>query len=473
MRKTMANDFPQTDAGNAELIAAMFGPRLRFDHNTQRWLCWRDGKWTADCDGETVRMAKPATRIRLSAASRVGDDEKRESAVSWALRSESRYCLHAAIDLAKSTPPIADPGTHWDRDPFLLGVQNGVLDLIRGELRQARPEDRITIYSGIAFDPLATCARFERFMVEVFQGDDETISFVQRAIGYSLTGNSSEHCLFLCCGHGCNGKSTLLEIVRTILGGYAHNLPFSAFELTGRSTLPNDVAGLRLKRFVTAVETNENIRLNEGRIKALTGGDCMTARFLYKEYFSFDSTAKLWLAFNHRPQVTDNSHGFWRRIRLIPFDATFTQPDKTLLAMLKLEASGILNWALRGCLLWQEHGLGSPPAVAVATAEYRKESDPLSEFLDEGYTVAPQAFVASAVLRADYETWLLASGAAPMDHRSLSNRLRERGFVPDRSGRDRVRGWRGLRRKADVLPTNATPADTRTDADAESQQLPI
>jgi len=469
--KKTVDSFLMTDSGNAELIAAKFRDRLRFDHRRRRWLIWTNNRWVEDCDGEIFRLAKAAARDRLANATRMkDDDDARKGRVQWALQSESRYRLQAALDLAKCTTPISDVGENWDADRFLLGVRNGLVDLRSGQLRLTRPEDRVTLYSKVLFDPAAACPRFETFLSELFLGDAEMIAFIQRAVGYCLTGAVTEQCLFLCYGQGENGKSTFLETIRSILGDYAHDLPFSAFEFAGRSAISNDLAGLVSKRFVTAAETNENVRLNEGRVKALTGGDRCTARFLYGEYFSFDPTAKFWLAFNHKPQVTDDSHGFWRRVRLVPFLARFSgsECDKGILASLKAEASGILAWAIKGCLLWQQQGLGLPHSIELATKAYREESDPLAEFLDERYETCADAFVESSLFRRDYEQWATENGDKPLNNRALSNRLRARGFVNDRTGHNRVRGWKGLRPKT-VSPATCECADARTDADAKIQ----
>jgi putative DNA primase/helicase len=390
-------------------------------------------------------------------------------AVKWALQSESHYRLEAALSLAKSTLPIADAGDCWNSDICLLGVPNGVVDLRTGRLRPAKQKDRITMYARAPFDPAAQCPRFERFLAEVFLEDVELIAFVQQAIGYCLTGSVTEQCLFLCYGQGANGKSTLLEVIRYILGDYAHNLPFSAFELQGnRSPSAHELAGLVSKRFVTSVETNESVRLNEGRVKALTGGDCITARFLYGEYFTFEPTGKFWLAFNHKPQVGDTSHGFWRRVRLIPFYAEFREgaKDPQLLARLRDEGPGILAWAVRGCLLWHANGLPVPRAIEAATKDYRDESDPVAEFIEERYERCPDGFVESSVLHANYAAWADANGAEPLDRRTLGNRLRAIGLVSARAGHTRVRGWAGIReRTAQEIP----PADMRTDADGKIQ----
>jgi len=477
MPRRKANDlFLRTDSGNAELIAAKFREWLRFDHRRGRWLVWRNNRWVEDRDGEVFRMAKVAARYRLENSARIADDEQRKEAAAWSLQSESRYRLQAALDLAKCTAPISDAGADWDADPFLIGVQNGIVDLRNGQLRTARPQDHVTIHAGVQFDLTASCPKFDEFLREIFLHDADVIAFIQRAVGYCLTGAVTEQCLFLCHGDGQNGKSTFLEAIRSVLGGYAHNLPFSAFELAGRSAISNDLATLVCKRFVTAAETSEGARWNEARVKALTGGDRCTARFLYGEYFSFDPTAKFWLAVNHKPQVTDDSHGFWRRVRLIPFLARFSgrDCDKDLLAKLKSEASGILVWAIKGCLLWQRDGLGLPKSIDLATQAYREESDPLAQFLNDRYVLCPDGVVESSILRRDYQNWSTENGEKPLDPRTFTNRLRARGCLNGRFGHNRVRGWKGLLPvaetcEAEAAKADARQADARTDADAKIQ----
>jgi putative DNA primase/helicase len=471
--KKAPHSFPLTDSGNAELIAELFGGRLRFDHRRSRWLIWNDFKWTEDSCGEVYLMAKEAARARCVSAAALSNDTERIAEVNWAIKSESRYCLEAALNLAKRTVPIADSGNDWDSDPFLLGVCNGVVNLRTGLLRSATPEDRMILHSTVFYDPSAQCPRFEQFLREVFCEEEETIRFLQRAIGYSLTGSVTEQCLFLCHGDGGNGKGTLFETIRHVLGAYAHNLPFSAFERDGRSSISNDLATLVSKRFVTASETNENIKFNEGRMKMLTGGDQITARFLYGEFFHFNPAAKFWLAFNHLPRVTDDSYGFWRRVRLIPFKAKFSgdQRDRDLPSTLLAEASGILAWALRGCLKWQEEGLGIPPAVSEATEAYRVESDPLAEFLKESCEARSDGFVESGALLSHYNTWAAENNERSMTGREIAPRLRAHGFADAREivlG-TRVRGRRGLILKNETRTGFSKGEDTRTDGDTRIQ----
>ncbi len=300
--------------------------------------------------------------------------------------------------------PIADAGRDWDGDPWVLGAPNGVIDLRTGQLREGRRDDRITMSAGVPYDPRAVCPRWEQFIREIFNHDEELVTFVQRAAGYSLTGDTSEQCLFLCHGTGANGKSTFLRTLAAVLGDYGHSMPFSTVELHQRAAIPNDLAALVGRRFVTASETNDGTRLNESRIKALTGEDAISARFLHAEFFTFVPVAKFWLAVNHKPVVRDDSYAFWRRIRLIPFLQTFPG-DKTLAAALRAEGKGILSWAVRGCLEWQQEGLPTPAAVSEATAAYQVESDPLQAFLDEAIERAPDCETAAADLYDAYRRW--------------------------------------------------------------------
>ena len=461
--------FPLTDSGNAEMIAGLFGQKLTFDHRRKTWLVWKGHRWTEDLDGEVFRLAKAAARERLNLAAQRATDSERQAEAKWALKSESQYCLKVALELAKNESPIADSGENWDSNIFLLGVRNGVVDLETGHLRAARPEDRMILNTGVQYDPAAKCPRFDRFLKEIFCGDAEMISFIWKAIGYSLTGSVSEQCIFLCQGEGANGKSTLLETLRFIFGSYGQSLPFSAFELNARSSTSNDIAGLASKRFATASETSESATLNEARVKVLTGADTCTGRYLYCDFFSFDPTAKFWLAFNQKPRVNDHSYGFWRRIRLIRFPAQFeeTGQDKTLAVNLRGEASGILAAAVRGSQLWQREGLGTPPAVREATSVYKKESDHFLRFLEDLYEMCPHGFVTCSELNQTYADWTKHNGETPLRSRDFAARLRGAGCTDGRtSGKDRTRGWHGLIPKEIQVQYSA---DVRTGTDTKIQ----
>lgn len=406
-----------TDTGNADMMAHLFGDTLRYDHRRRRWLIWNEHHWQPDQDGEVTRMAQYAAKIRFMQAADIADTEQRRQQASWAISSESRMRLSAAVALAQDTKPMADSGENWDQDIHLLGVNNGVVDLKTGELRPGRPEDRITMTTGVDFDPAAGCPRFLMFMEEVFD-DSDLIDWSWRALGYSITGDTSEQCVFMGHGKGQNGKGKLRDAVHAAIGDYAYTAPFSTFELYQRASIPNDLAALEFRRFVDSSETNDNTRLNEARIKALSGCDPMTARYLHQEFFTFDPHLKMWLFVNHKPRVVDDSFGFWRRVRLIPFMKQFIgeDEDKHLGDKLRAEAQGILAWLVRGCLEWQRRGLDPiPECVKVATEEYQKESDELSGFLTEMCTECPDATVKASILYEAYRQWAEGQGMGPKE----------------------------------------------------------
>lgn len=264
-RPAATNTEPQnnnrlTDTGNAELLASLFGNQIRHDHRRRRWLLWRRHHWEPDRDGHISRLAVEAARVRYAQAENIAELRERQRVANWAISSESRMRLDACIAIARNVKPIADSGENWDNDPMLLGVANGVVDLRTGELRLGLPDDRITITTSVDFAPDATCPRWLQFLNEVF-GDPELIDWLWRALGYSITGNTTEQCIFMGHGGGGNGKTKFNEAIRAALGDYSYSSPFSTFELFQRASIPNDLAALEFKRFVTSSETNDNTRL--------------------------------------------------------------------------------------------------------------------------------------------------------------------------------------------------------------------
>lgn len=405
--------YNQTDPGNAEYFVELYGQQLRFDHRRNRWLEWHAPTWREDADGQIIRLGIKAIRDRYQKAINIDDQDERKKEAEHAIKSEQRTKLEAFIEIAKHLIPIADSGENWDADPWLLAVKNGVINLRTGELREGRPQDRITQQSPVTYSSGAKAPRFLQFIDEIFGNDTELISWIQRFYGYCLTGDTKEQVIAIGYGKGSNGKGVLTSILRHVLGSYAYDAPFSTFELYQRAAIPNDLAALVGRRFVTSSETNEGTRLNEARIKALSGQDPVTARFLHAEYFTFQPVAKFFLAVNHRPRVADDSYGFWRRVRLIPFNNQFTgeQVDKTLFDKLVTEAGGVLNWLIEGCLLWQKYGLDKvPESISAATREYRTESDPLSQFILERCVINPQYTIQAKALYTAYTQWSTDQG---------------------------------------------------------------
>lgn len=404
-------DEPLTEAGAAERFARLHGDDVRYDHRRSRWLVWAGHRWVPDADAAVTRIGLDFARAWQREALDIPTPKQREATIRHAIALERRDRLESLLRFAEALRPIADAGDRWDVDPWLLGVPNGVVDLRTGELRPGLRGDRITMSTAVAYDPAATCPRWDRFITEIFGDDLELPHYVQKCVGYSLTGLTTEQVLFFLHGAGSNGKGVLTNTLRHVLGDYGHALAFAAIEHDPRpGAASNELAALLGRRFVVSSETSEGRRLDEGRVKWLTGSDPIRARFLYTESFEFVPAAKFWLAANHKPIVRDDSMGFWRRLRLIPFSQTFPI-DQTLAATLTEEGAGILAWAIRGCLTWQRETLDPPPAVVIdATRQYREDSDTLGSFIAEAVDVDPASSVGAAELYQHYRSWADRNG---------------------------------------------------------------
>jgi len=281
------------------------------------------------------------------------------------------------LEIAQSLKRFAVKADAFDQNPMLLNVLNGTFELKTGELRPHDQRDRITKICPVEYREDALCPTWLAFLDRIFNGNADLIGFVQRAIGYSLTGSTQEQCFLLLWGEGSNGKSTMLELLRDVLGDYADNASTDALMVSSGRGTENDIAKLKGARLVTASESGEGRRLDEERVKRLTGGDTISARFLYREWFEYRPQFKLWLAVNNRPEVRGTDHAIWRRVRLIPFEVVIPDDDqdKELPAKLRAEAPGILRWAVEGCLAWQKEKLNPPKAITSATTEYRSEQN--------------------------------------------------------------------------------------------------
>lgn len=354
--------------------------------------------------------------------------------MKWALRCQKSGDVMGLLHTA--APRLAVDLDILDADPMLLNCPNGTVDLRTGELRHHRAEDFLTKMTNVPFDPAAVCPRWERFLTEIFQGDGELISFIQRALGYSLTGDESEQVFFILYGVGANGKSTLITLVIQMLGDYAMTAApglLMAKKYEGHAT---ELADLFQQRFVASSEVRTDARWDEERIKQLTGGDKIKARRMREDFWEFMPTHKIWLSANHRPATVDTTHSFWRRVKMIPFNATFMdgQRDNALLGTLMAEAPGILAWVVRGCLEWQRNGLGSAAAVDRATTSYRQVSDELQTFIDECCKRTNTGQIKAMDLYSAYLHYCEERGERPQSNRVFGDRIREMGFEVKKSG---------------------------------------
>ena len=321
-----------TDMGNAERMVAAHGCDLRYCEPLGGWLAW-DGKcWSKDETGETTRRAKSTVQGMYVSAAAEMDDSQRRELIRWTLTSESAQRIRAMLYLASTEIEVVAKVADFDAHPWLLNVNNGTLDLRTGELREHRRDDMLTKLAPVDYDPEATHPMFERYLSNVTGDDDEFAAYLQRAVGYTLTGLTREECFFLMLGKAGGGKSSLIEALLAMFGeGYGVKSSFETFMEAGKGAKGGaspDIARLRGARIVAAVETKKGRRLDEVLVKELTGGDTVTARHLYHEPISFKPTFKLWLAANDSPVLTDTDTGIWRRLQRLPFEHTLPENQR-------------------------------------------------------------------------------------------------------------------------------------------------
>jgi P4 family phage/plasmid primase-like protien len=453
---------PLTETGNAERFRDRYGAQARFCHVWGSWLPYDGRHWKRDDTGAVRSWAKETVRSILAEAAGIEDDEERKKTAKWARDSEKASTRAALLINAQVEPGIPILPEQMDADPLLFNIQNGTVDLRTGQLRLHDPLNYITKLAPVYFDPEATCPTFLAFLERVLP-DPDVRAFVRRAIGYSLTGEMCEQCLFFLYGGGANGKSTLLGVLQALMGDYARQAAPELLVSRGGDRHPTELADLFGARMVASIEVDEGKRLAETLVKQMTGGDKMKARFMRADFFEWTPTHKLFLAANHRPEIRGTDYAIWRRIHMVPFTVTIpkAERDGRLPAKLLAELPGILNWAIAGCLDWQRNGLGVPQAVRDATEEYRAEQDILADFLAERCVIDPQTWAAASDLYRAYSEWCDAGGTKPLSGTAFGTRLAERGHTTDRRqvGNKRVRVRLGLR----LLGPDESPDPDRLD----------
>jgi len=357
----VATRCPENDSDRAVRFAERFGADLRYVFCWKSWLQWDGSRWVRDTDGAVMRKAQEMSQLFLEEAAQIENFNERKRAANLALKAGDAPKLRAMIELAGAQPGIAASPEMFDSDPYLLGVKNGVVNLRTGEFRQARKEDYLTKQAGTEYVAGGECPQWETFLRDIFNSDDSLISFVQTAIGYSLTGVTDEQVLFFLHGTGRNGKSTTTETLQALIGDYAQHAPAALFVSSRHGGEPEkEIARLKGARFVVGSEIEEGSKLAESLVKDLTGEDTLTGRFLYGSPFDFKATHKLWFFGNHKPDVSGTDLGIWRRMRLVPFGVQIEESkiDRQLPIKLLVELPGILNWSIEGCLHWQKEGVG-------------------------------------------------------------------------------------------------------------------
>jgi putative DNA primase/helicase len=432
-----------TDLGNAERFVADHGEDVLYCYPWRKWLVRGGARWIRDEAGRVHKLAKGRVRGIYREASEAEDESRRKALAKHAAASESETRIRAMVELAKSEVPVAPE--ELDADPWVLNVLNGTIDLRTGELREHRREDLITKLAPVEYDPAATAPTWEAFLERVLPGD-ELRAFVQRAAGYSATGDTSEQCMFIHHGPGANGKSTFQETLAAALGDYAMRTPTETLLVKRSGGVPNDVARLKGARFVTASETEEGRRLAESLVKDLTGQDTISARFMWAEWFDFKPTHALHLSTNHKPEIRGTDPAIWRRIRLIPWAVTIppAEQDRRLAEKLRGELPGVLAWIVRGCLAWQREGLQAPEEVRQATQAYRAEMDVLAAFLADCCVRDEYEEAFAGELWGAWKRWCEETGEQAGTQKRFGGRLAERGFLNHRDSRTGRKVWSGL-----------------------------
>lgn len=447
-----------TDLGNAERLIARFGIDLRFCDPLGGWLAWDGRRWLVDTTGHVERLAQATVRAIYAEANAAQDDDTRKALGKHALASESASRQRALLDLAWSQTGIAVASDVWDRDPWLFNCANGTLDLRTGELREHRREDMLTKLAPVDYRAGASDPVLDAYLAAATQGNTAFADYLQRACGYTLTGLTDEETVFLVLGPGATGKSTLVEALLAAMGDYATKTSFDTF-LVQRNVggARPDLVAMRGARMVAAVEPEKERRLATALIKELSGGDTISARALYKPPFSFRPTFKLWLAANAAPEMDDDDTGLWRRLLRLPFEHAIPEGDRDpqIKAHLTSPDGGraVLAWAVEGCLRWQREKLRPPDMVRRATAELRREFDPLAEFFTERCVVDAGAEYEAEPLRRAYEEWARTYGAQAIGNRDWGRRLKDIGCQRMRKrsmGGPPKTWWKGIGLLADA-----------------------
>ncbi len=457
----MLND---NEVGDARLFIEQNYGRFVYDHSVGRWYEFREHYWREDVTGRAMAAIEGIIKAysqeirrqneerlkteKLNQTEKASQHEsnvkelfKRIRALQSARRRENVLKLAAVDWIDQGYKSLAIIGDEWDSDPMSLGCANGVLELTTGDFRPGRPEDYIRTVAPTEWRRISTPApAWESFLKEIFDSDSELIDYMQRLFGYAITGKVSEHKFPILYGIGRNGKSSLLEAIKSVLGPLAGpieaELLLDQYRARQSGSPTSDIMALRGKRLVWASETKEGRSLNISKLKWLTGGDTRVGRPLFgKHQITYTPTDTLFLLTNHKPRIPMNDFSTWERVHLIPFNLSFIdepkkdferQRDPDVLEKLKAEASGILAWLVRGALEWGYQGLNPPKSVKAATAEYRKDEDIVGHFISERCVLRDGAEVQAGELFKSYVKWCEEMAHKPMNGTRFGKEMKER-----------------------------------------------
>lgn len=393
-------EYPLNDLGNAGRLMALEGSHMRYCHDHGKWYCWDGGRWKADTNGEAQRKAANLAE-RFQAASK----ESTQAVQRFALQCGNVNRLEAMLQAATALNQI--DSDRLDANDDLICTGETTIELETATLRQSHPRDWITRKAAPITDDTQNCPLFMRFLDRIFGYDQKLIDYIQRALGYTMTGSTKEQVFFIAWGDGANGKSTLMNIISHILGEYAQPIPIEAITGISHGNASPELAGIAGARLVTVHESGSACRLNEGLIKQLTGSDPVFARPLYSQGFYYRPHFKIWLSTNHKPLIAGNDNGIWRRVHLIPFNVRIPKEemDKDLYGKLQAEAGGIFRWLCEGAKLWYQNGLQPPEVVLNAVEDYQSEMDKIDEFFAQCILRQPESMISANALYIAYEQY--------------------------------------------------------------------
>lgn len=432
-----------THFGNRDRFVEKHGDDVRYDPSRGGWFCYDGMRFAFDATGTVAQLAQAIIRDVRREAIACTDASIQKRLFRWADKCETASGAAQILELAKTDPRISRTPDDWDTNPDLLNAVNGTINLRTGALQPHSRDDAITRRIPVMYDPDACCSRWESFLEQVVP-DPAVRGMLRVAVGYSLTGHTSEQVLLMLLGPGGNGKGMLLNTLLALAGDYGGSADFDTFleRPAAGGSARGDIARLHNLRFVTTSEAGEGKWLNEAMIKSLTGQDKITARRLYAPEFEFRPLLTLWMMANHRPVIRGTDDGIWRRIVLVPFTVRIPkeQQDKELDSKLLAELPGILAWAVSGAIQWYREGLRLPDAVLTATDTYRDESDAFADFITDVCEQRPmdERTVASELFLA-YQRWCESRGERGLTSNAFGRKLTDRGFTGAKVGGDRVR----------------------------------
>lgn len=406
-------DYELTDTGNAQRFVDKYGDFIKYNKDNQQWMVWNGKWWQIDVMGKIKVFADILlTEMKLD-AQHIDDEKLRKETMGNIKRASQHTGKEHFLYEAQHLENVPVLNQDFDKHDFLLNTLSGVVDLNTSEIKPHNKEYLMSKIVPYEVDMTNEPKMWLEFLDQIFLGDKELIHYIQKALGYTLTGSIREQCLFLCYGEGSNGKSVMLDVVSRMLGDYSMNAQVETLleRKFGTSGYTSDLARLKGARFTTTGENNEGSKINEGLVKQLTGGERITARFLYGREFEFYPNFKIWLATNHKPIIRGSDNGIWRRIVSIPFlyKVPEGQRDKDLVYKLQDEIPQILGWAIKGCLMWQKEGLKLPSVIEKSNKEYQNEMDIIATFIEDNAELISGETTSAKELYEVYENWAKTS----------------------------------------------------------------